>query len=98
MTTESEHADALVDQLAAGLLDALEREDATLDAGLRKAARLRELEWRVVANAGRLSESVRPRWSRVAQATGYGSMEAREMCIRAGFHPDKLVGGQTIDG
>lgn len=58
--------------------------------GLRK--RLDELEWRVVHNAGRMRELVRPRWAHVSSATAHGSGESRAMCRRHGTDPEELIG------
>ena len=57
-------------------------------------AELRELKWRVVANAGRLSERHAPRWSHVMDVTGFGSTEAARLCREAGFNPDMMIGGR----
>ena len=54
-----------------------------------------DLRWRVVANAGRLSRSNKPRWAHVLDATAFGSTRAKELCVEAGFDPDEMIGGDT---
>lgn len=51
------------------------------------------LGWGVVANAGRLSQHMKPRWSHVKDATGLGSTSARALCHAHNFDPDEDVGG-----
>jgi hypothetical protein len=55
---------------------------------------LRDLERRIVANAGLRSGRPLPRWSHVADATGFGSTRAQQMCRDAGFDPDEVVGAE----
>ncbi len=62
---------------------------AERDAAIESAKRLR---WGVVANAGRLSREVRPRWAHVMEATGFGSTAAAAFCVAAGFDPAEHVG------
>lgn len=72
----------------------LEAENAKLRAALDAAAdALKELTWRVVANAGRLSEERKPRWSHVSDATAHGSTVSAALCASAGFDPDENRGG-----
>lgn len=56
------------------------------------------LVWGVVANAGRLSRERKARWSHVSDVTGYGSNFSIDLCKRAGFDPDEVVGGDAEDG
>ena len=56
---------------------------------------IRDLRWRIVANAGRTSGMPRSRWAHVMAATGFGSTEAARLCRDAGFDPDEMVGGET---
>lgn len=58
----------------------------------RRDAEHEQFVWRVVANAGRLSSTRRPRWAHVADATGFGYTKSAELCRRAGFDHDELVG------
>lgn len=58
-------------------------------------AMLKNLTWRVVANAGRLSEERKPRWSHVSDVTASGSTTSAELCVSAGFDPDENCGGKT---
>jgi hypothetical protein len=53
--------------------------------------------WGVVANAGRLSDERKPRWSHVVEATGQGSTSAAELCRRFGFDPDETIGGERCE-
>lgn len=56
---------------------------------------IKELRWRVVANAGRApSVSPAPRWSFVNAVTAFGSGLSRRMCREAGFDPDEERGGE----
>jgi len=62
---------------------------AERDAAIASGERLRR---GVVANAGRLSREVRPRWAHVMDATGLGSTSAAALCAAAGFDPAEHVG------
>ncbi|WP_458068686.1 hypothetical protein [Rhodanobacter sp. BL-MT-08] len=54
-------------------------------------------EWRVVANAGRLSTQAQQRWAHVMDATALGSQSSIELCHRHGFDPDEVIGGVGSD-
>ena len=51
--------------------------------------------WGVVANAGRLSNTRKPRWGHVVDATALGPQSSIALCRRFGFDPDEYVGGMV---
>jgi hypothetical protein len=61
---------------------------------LRLESKLKDLTWRVVANAGQLSKERKPRWSHVSDVTANGSTVSAELCVSAGFDPDENCGGE----
>jgi len=63
------------------LLATIDARDAEIE---RLRAELRDLSWRVVANAGRGG----PRWVCVKRATGLCGARARALCDATGFDPD----------
>jgi len=72
--------------------EALREDDELPGPGPKLDTPLKELEWRIAANAGRISHTKRARWAHVMEATGLGSNSAAELCIRAGLDPYELIG------
>lgn len=57
-------------------------------------AKVRDLEWRIAANAGRLSEKSKPRWVHVSDATGHEKTFSILICVSSGIDPEEMIGGE----